>query len=49
MYRILYHVLHYQLIHTAFHIIAAEPIVRGEISHLPEGSVFIYCQVGQRD
>uniref|UniRef100_A0A8C4ZB85 Thioredoxin domain-containing protein 17 n=1 Tax=Gadus morhua TaxID=8049 RepID=A0A8C4ZB85_GADMO len=27
----------------------SEPTVRGEISHLPEGSVFIYCQVGQRD
>lgn len=29
--------------------VKAEPIVRGEIAHLPEGSVFIYCQVGQRD
>lgn len=27
---------------------AAEPVVRGELSHLPEGSVFIYCQVGDR-
>ncbi|KAG7259530.1 hypothetical protein CRUP_015266 [Coryphaenoides rupestris] len=23
--------------------VKAEPIVRGEMSHLPEGSVFIYC------
>lgn len=27
---------------------SAEPVVRGEMSHLPEGSVFIYCQVGER-
>uniref|UniRef100_A0A8C7HIP8 Thioredoxin domain-containing protein 17 n=1 Tax=Oncorhynchus kisutch TaxID=8019 RepID=A0A8C7HIP8_ONCKI len=26
----------------------AEPVVRGEMSHLPEGSVFFYCQVGER-
>lgn len=26
----------------------AEPVVRGELKHLPEGSVFIYCQVGER-
>ncbi|MEE6468856.1 hypothetical protein FKM82_008399 [Ascaphus truei] len=26
----------------------AEPIVRGELESLPEGSVFIYCQVGER-
>ncbi|KAG8001923.1 thioredoxin domain-containing protein 17 [Larimichthys crocea] len=28
--------------------VKAEPVVRGELSHLPEGSVFIYCQVGER-
>ncbi|KAM8768461.1 thioredoxin domain-containing protein 17 [Acanthopagrus latus] len=28
--------------------VTAEPVVRGEMTHLPEGSVFIYCQVGQR-
>lgn len=28
--------------------ITAEPVVRGQMSHLPEGSVFIYCQVGDR-
>ncbi|KAF3692621.1 Thioredoxin domain-containing protein 17 [Channa argus] len=28
--------------------VKAEPIVRGEMAHLPEGSVFIYCQVGER-
>lgn len=28
--------------------VEAEPVVRGEMSHLPEGSVFIYCQVGER-
>ncbi|CDQ77741.1 unnamed protein product [Oncorhynchus mykiss] len=28
--------------------VKAEPIVRGEMSHLPEGSVFFYCQVGER-
>ncbi|XP_067866478.1 thioredoxin domain-containing protein 17 [Heterodontus francisci] len=26
----------------------AEPIVRAELSKLPEGSVFIYCQTGDR-
>ncbi|XP_066552488.1 thioredoxin domain-containing protein 17 [Amia ocellicauda] len=28
--------------------VKAEPIVRGEMRHLPAGSVFIYCQVGDR-
>lgn len=28
--------------------LSAEPVVRGEMTHLPEGSVFIYCQVGER-
>ncbi|XP_032361252.1 thioredoxin domain-containing protein 17 [Etheostoma spectabile] len=28
--------------------VKAEPVVRGEMAHLPEGSVFIYCQVGER-
>ncbi|KAB5550189.1 hypothetical protein PHYPO_G00050960 [Pangasianodon hypophthalmus] len=28
--------------------VKAEPVVRGEMAHLPEGSVFIYCQVGDR-
>uniref|UniRef100_A0A8C2IPW8 Thioredoxin domain-containing protein 17 n=2 Tax=Cyprinus carpio TaxID=7962 RepID=A0A8C2IPW8_CYPCA len=28
--------------------VKAEPVVRGELSYLPEGSVFIYCQVGDR-
>ncbi|XP_018520935.1 thioredoxin domain-containing protein 17-like [Lates calcarifer] len=28
--------------------VKAEPVVRGEMTHLPEGSVFIYCQVGER-
>ncbi|TNN01686.1 thioredoxin domain-containing protein 17 [Takifugu rubripes] len=28
--------------------VKAEPVVRGELKHLPEGSVFIYCQVGGR-
>ncbi|KAF3847561.1 hypothetical protein F7725_020589 [Dissostichus mawsoni] len=28
--------------------VTAEPVVRGEMTHLPEGSVFIYCQVGER-
>uniref|UniRef100_A0AAZ1X2K4 Thioredoxin domain-containing protein 17 n=1 Tax=Oreochromis aureus TaxID=47969 RepID=A0AAZ1X2K4_OREAU len=28
--------------------VKAEPVVRGQLSHLPEGSVFIYCQVGER-
>ncbi|KAI7800650.1 putative thioredoxin domain-containing protein 17 [Triplophysa rosa] len=28
--------------------VKAEPVVRREMSHLPEGSVFIYCQVGDR-
>lgn len=26
----------------------AEPVVRGQLTHLPEASVFIYCQVGER-
>lgn len=28
--------------------LSAEPVVRGEMSNLPDGSVFIYCQVGER-
>ncbi|XP_071994321.1 thioredoxin domain-containing protein 17 [Engystomops pustulosus] len=28
--------------------VRAEPIVRKALPHLPEGSVFIYCQVGER-
>ncbi|KAM3934332.1 thioredoxin domain-containing protein 17 [Leptodactylus fuscus] len=28
--------------------VTAEPVVRKELTHLPEGSVFIYCQVGER-
>ncbi|KAM4797004.1 thioredoxin domain-containing protein 17 [Rhinophrynus dorsalis] len=28
--------------------VKAEPVVRGELDSLPEGSVFIYCQVGER-
>uniref|UniRef100_A0A8D0BR29 Thioredoxin domain-containing protein 17 n=1 Tax=Salvator merianae TaxID=96440 RepID=A0A8D0BR29_SALMN len=28
--------------------VKAEPIVRAELPHLPDGSVFIYCQVGDR-
>ncbi|KAE8622713.1 hypothetical protein XENTR_v10005344 [Xenopus tropicalis] len=28
--------------------VKAEPVVRGELKNLPEGSVFIYCQVGER-
>uniref|UniRef100_A0A3P8VZJ3 Thioredoxin domain-containing protein 17 n=1 Tax=Cynoglossus semilaevis TaxID=244447 RepID=A0A3P8VZJ3_CYNSE len=28
--------------------VKAEPVVRGEMSNLPDGSVFIYCQVGER-
>ncbi|KAK1158260.1 thioredoxin domain-containing protein 17-like [Acipenser oxyrinchus oxyrinchus] len=28
--------------------VKAEPIVRGELGYLPPGSVFIYCQVGER-
>ncbi|XP_028321432.1 thioredoxin domain-containing protein 17 [Gouania willdenowi] len=28
--------------------VKAEPVVRGEMKHLPEDSVFIYCQVGER-
>ncbi|NP_001089800.1 thioredoxin domain containing 17 S homeolog [Xenopus laevis] len=28
--------------------VKAEPVVRGELKSLPEGSVFIYCQVGER-
>ncbi|CAG08948.1 unnamed protein product [Tetraodon nigroviridis] len=28
--------------------VKAEPVVKGELTHLPEGSVFIYCQVGER-
>ncbi|XP_075710369.1 thioredoxin domain-containing protein 17 isoform X2 [Rhinoderma darwinii] len=27
----------------------AEPVVRRTLAHLPEGSIFIYCQVGERD
>ncbi|XP_075052885.1 thioredoxin domain-containing protein 17 [Mixophyes fleayi] len=28
--------------------VKAEPIVRGQLTHLPKGSVFIYCLVGER-
>ncbi|XP_053562270.1 thioredoxin domain-containing protein 17 [Bombina bombina] len=28
--------------------VKAEPVVRGELKNLPEGAVFIYCQVGER-
>ncbi|XP_078404067.1 thioredoxin domain-containing protein 17 [Cetorhinus maximus] len=28
--------------------VTAEPIVRGELSKLPEDSVFIYCQTGDK-
>ncbi|XP_063002538.1 thioredoxin domain-containing protein 17 [Elgaria multicarinata webbii] len=28
--------------------VKAEPIVRAELPHLPDGAVFIYCQVGER-
>lgn len=28
--------------------VKAEPIVRGELSKLPEGSIFIYCQTGDQ-
>ncbi|KAM4701401.1 thioredoxin domain-containing protein 17 [Discoglossus pictus] len=28
--------------------VKAEPVVRGELDNLPEGAVFIYCQVGER-
>ncbi|XP_068601555.1 thioredoxin domain-containing protein 17 [Brachionichthys hirsutus] len=28
--------------------VKAEPVVKGEMAHLPQGSVFIYCQVGER-
>ncbi|XP_069040567.1 thioredoxin domain-containing protein 17 [Lepisosteus oculatus] len=28
--------------------VKAEPVVRAELRHLPAGSVFIYCQVGDR-
>ncbi|KAG8450693.1 hypothetical protein GDO86_003100 [Hymenochirus boettgeri] len=28
--------------------VKAEPVVRGEMENLPEGSIFIYCQVGER-
>lgn len=45
-----------ELMHVCFHVklfycfgsLPAEPVVRGELKHLPEGSVFIYCQVGGR-
>uniref|UniRef100_A0A8C5LXT5 Thioredoxin domain-containing protein 17 n=1 Tax=Leptobrachium leishanense TaxID=445787 RepID=A0A8C5LXT5_9ANUR len=29
--------------------VKAEPVVRGELKHLPDGAVFIYCSVGERD
>ncbi|XP_042298384.1 thioredoxin domain-containing protein 17 [Sceloporus undulatus] len=29
--------------------VKAEPIVRSQLPQLPEGAVFIYCQVGQRE
>ncbi|KAJ6655728.1 hypothetical protein lerEdw1_004781 [Lerista edwardsae] len=28
--------------------VKAEPIVRAELAHLPEGSTFVYCQVGSK-
>lgn len=28
--------------------VKAEPVVRKQMKNLPEGSVFIYCQVGER-
>ncbi|XP_005987558.1 thioredoxin domain-containing protein 17 [Latimeria chalumnae] len=28
--------------------VRAEPVVHGELGHMPEGSVFIYCQVGEK-
>ncbi|XP_061417806.1 thioredoxin domain-containing protein 17 [Lethenteron reissneri] len=28
--------------------VAAEPVVRGALNTLPEGAVFIYCEVGDR-
>ncbi|XP_069800602.1 thioredoxin domain-containing protein 17 [Dendropsophus ebraccatus] len=28
--------------------VRAEPVVRKELTHVPEGSVFIYCEVGER-
>ncbi|XP_066492422.1 thioredoxin domain-containing protein 17 [Tiliqua scincoides] len=28
--------------------VRAEPVVRAELPHLPEGSAFVYCQVGSR-
>ncbi|XP_069083089.1 thioredoxin domain-containing protein 17 isoform X2 [Pleurodeles waltl] len=28
--------------------VKAEPVIRAELKHLPEGSIFIYCQVGER-
>lgn len=28
--------------------VKAEPIVRAELAYLPEGSTFVYCQVGSR-
>ncbi|XP_070788233.1 thioredoxin domain-containing protein 17 [Pituophis catenifer annectens] len=29
--------------------VKAEPIVRAELPNMPDGSIFIYCQVGPRD
>ncbi|XP_060612814.2 thioredoxin domain-containing protein 17 [Anolis sagrei] len=29
--------------------VRAEPIVRAQLTHLPDGAAFIYCQVGPRD
>ncbi|XP_067394097.1 thioredoxin domain-containing protein 17 [Emydura macquarii macquarii] len=28
--------------------VSAEPVVRSELNNMPDGSVFIYCQVGDR-
>ncbi|XP_078535459.1 thioredoxin domain-containing protein 17 [Lissotriton helveticus] len=28
--------------------VEAEPVIRAELQCLPEGSIFIYCQVGER-
>lgn len=28
--------------------VTAEPVIRGCLKNMPEGSVFVYCQVGER-
>ncbi|XP_019366558.1 PREDICTED: thioredoxin domain-containing protein 17 [Crocodylus porosus] len=28
--------------------VTAEPVIRSELHNMPEGSIFIYCQVGDR-